>query len=379
METSLPFEHFITNIQDPRSYRNQKHPFRTLIGVSFLGILCGLDSFYAIAEYAELNSEELAEYFDFPHGIPSHDTFARVWENLDHNQFRESFDIFLDFLKEAADHETKIINIDGKTIRNSGNEEHGPLHMVSAWCSANSLVLAQEKVNGKSNEITAIPLLLKQLSLADKIITIDAMGAQRDICNQITDEEGDYVVALKGNQPTLQQDVMVYVEGTLLKNENAESHIDIDKGHGRIETRQAWVINAGEWLQARHNWPGLKSVIVIRSTIERKCKKEGYKKTEEIRVYLSSLILKPKEAGYIVRNHWAIENTLHWRLDCSFNEDKSCITNENAVENMHTLRAWALNALSQIRSEKETTKGMLRKNLISFRRLILNVKKIFMR
>jgi hypothetical protein len=181
METSLSFEHFITNIQDPRSYRNQKHPFRTLIGVSFLGILCGLDSFYAIAEYAELNSEELAEYFDFPHGIPSHDTFARVWENLDHNQFRESFDIFLDFLREAAEHETKIINIDGKTIRNSGNEEHGPLHMVSAWCSANSLVLAQEKVNGKSNEITAIPLLLKQLSLADKIITIDAMGAQREI------------------------------------------------------------------------------------------------------------------------------------------------------------------------------------------------------
>jgi predicted transposase YbfD/YdcC len=379
MENSLPFERFLTGIEDPRSYRNQKHSFRTLIGVSFLGILCGLDSFYAIAEYAELNREELEEYFDFPHGVPSHDTFARLWENLDHNQFRESFDIFLDFLREAAEHETQIINIDGKTIRNSGTEEHKPLHMVSAWCAANSLVLAQEKVSGKSNEITAIPLLLKQLCLADKIITIDAIGTQREICQQIIDGSGDYVVALKGNQPSLQADVRVCFEKALLQNTEENNSIDIDKGHGRIETRQTWIINAQDQLLSQHNWPGLQSAIVIKSTVEKKCKKEGYKKTEETRLYISSLALTPREAGDIVRAHWSIENQLHWRLDSSFNEDKSCITNENAVENMHTLRTWALNALSQVRTEKDTTKGMLRKNLMSFRKLMLNVKKIFVR
>ena len=228
-------ESFFHMIEDPRSHRNQKHPFSTLIGVSFFAILSGIDSFNGMAEFAEAKLEELSEFFDFPWGPPSHDTFARLWENIAHHQFYQSFEVFLDYLKEAAEHPTTIINIDGKTVRNSRFE--GAHHLVSAWCQENQLVLAQEKVHEKSNEIRAIPLLLDKLDVQNKMMTIDAMGTQRSICQDIVLRGGDTIVALKGNQQALFKDVQLFVEGLSDLEELLENSVERDKGHGRIEQR----------------------------------------------------------------------------------------------------------------------------------------------
>jgi predicted transposase YbfD/YdcC len=361
---------FFDMIDDPRSHRNKKHPFNTLIGVSFLAILSGIDSFNGMAEFTEAKLEELSEFFDFPHGVPSHDTFARLWDNISHQQFYESFEYFLDFIRETAEYPTTIINIDGKTIRNSRLGQG--LHMVSAWCQSNQLVLAQEKVHEKSNEITAIPFLLDKLDLENKIITIDAMGTQREICQKITDKHGDYVVALKGNQASLYKDIKELFENIVDMETVLENSIEISKGHGRIEKRHSFVLRELIELE-KHCWPGLKSVIKIESL-----RIKGNKESRETRYYLSSLRYhSARELNEIVRSHWSIENQLHWRLDCSFNEDKSCITNENAVENIALMRKWALNALAQIKSEKDTSKGLMRKNLMSFKILMKNVKAIF--
>jgi predicted transposase YbfD/YdcC len=364
-------EKFFHMIDDPRSYKNQKHPFQTLIGVSFLAILSGIDSFNGMAEFTEAKFEELSSLFEFPAGVPSHDTFARLWDNISHEQFYQSFELFLDFLKETADRPTTIINIDGKTIRNS-SLGHG-LHLVSAWCQANQLVLAQEKVHDKSNEITAIPLLLDKIDVQDKIITIDAMGTQRKICQDIVLRSGDYVVSLKGNQQSLFKDVQAYFEGLSDPDEILENCREKNKGHGRIEERHAFVLRDVAFLQKEHQWPGLKSVIMIQSTRTRKDKK-----STETRYYISSLTTRTaREFNDIVRAHWSIENQLHWRLDCSFNEDKACITNENGAENIALMRRWAINALSQIKDKKDTTKGLMRKNLMSFKYLISTVNSIF--
>ena len=364
MENAL---NYFKNIQDPRSNRNQKHPVMTLIGTTLLASLAGIDSFSGFADFTESHFEELEKFFEFPHGSPSHDTYQRFWDGVNPQEFYFSFETFTQALATAIG---TYINLDGKTIRNSGNEK--ALHIVSAWCQANQLVLAQEKVDSKSNEITAIPKLMRLLDLRNRVVTIDAMGAQRDICKQIIEQEGDYVISLKGNQGTLHNDVIAYFknEKTLEKSLVSEEN---DKGHGRIEQRIAYSFEDIDWLQKEHEWPGLKSIGMVKTTVIK-----GDKLLQEERFYISSLPADARKLNEAARLHWGIENQLHWRLDVTFNEDGACIRNDNAAENVDILQKWALNVLQKAKQKpNQSIKSLMRKNAMSFKHLAGVVNKIF--
>ena len=243
---------------------------------------------------------------------------------------------------------------------------------MSAWCQTNQLVLAQEKVDAKSNEITAIPKLLKLLDLRNRTVTIDAMGAQRAICAQIVSQEGDDVISLKGNQGTLHRDISAYFADPQLLNHCASFEAN-DKGHGRIEQRVAYACEDIAWLQKEHGWPGLKSIGRVLSTV----KKAG-KVIQEQRFYISSLPADAEKLGQAARLHWGIENQLHWRLDVVFNEDNACIRNDNAAENIDILRKWALNVLQKAKQKQEQSiKSLMRKNAMSANHLIASVNRIF--
>lgn len=364
METVLKY---FETVSDPRSFRNQKHPFMTLLGTTLLASLAGIDSFSGFSDFTEAPIEMLKNHFEFPHGVPSHDTYQRFWDAIAPSEFYRSFEEFTQYLALLTGN---IINVDGKTIRHSGKSK--ALHIVSAWCQSNQLVLAQEKVDEKSNEITAIPKLLKLLDLRNRTVTIDAIGAQRDICTQIVAQDGDYVISLKGNQGTLHQDISTYfADSRLLKR--CASFEENDKGHGRIEQRIAYVCEDIAWLQKEHDWPGLKSIGMILSTV----KKAG-KVMQERRFYISSLTADARKLGQAARLHWGIENQLHWRLDVVFNEDNSCIRNDNAAENIDILRKWALNVLQKAkRKPEQSIKSLLRKNAMSDKHLFESVNKIF--
>jgi predicted transposase YbfD/YdcC len=354
-------------IQDPRSVRNQKHPLMTLIGTTLLASLAGIDSFSGFADFTEAHFDQLEEYFAFPHGSPSHDTYQRLWDEISPEEFYRCFQEFTQYLATIAG---TYINLDGKTIRNSGHDK--ALHIVSAWCQANRLVLAQEKVDSKSNEITALPKLIKLLDLKGRVITIDAMGAQRSICAQIVEQEGDYVIALKGNQGTLHEDISRYFNDLKLR-ENCLSSEENDKGHGRLEQRFAYSCDDIEWLQKEHQWPGLKSMGMVISRVTR-----GDKRETEQRFYISSLPADARKLNEAARLHWGIENQLHWRLDVVSNEDKACIRNDNAAENIDIVRKWALNVLQKAKLKPDQSiKSLMRKNAMSFKHLKGCVNKIF--
>lgn len=355
---------YFANLEDPRSLRNQRHPLITLIGTSLLAALSGIDSFSGIQDFVDMHMNELSKHFDFPHGLPSHDTYQRLWDAISPMQFQAGFADFVASLEKVA---SDILSVDGKTIRNSGKDK--ALHIVSAWCHNNQMVFGQTKVDSKSNEITAIPEVLKMLDLENKVITIDAMGAQRSICNQIVVAGGDYVISLKGNQGTLHEDVILHLEdpqNQFLINENN------DKGHGRIEQRIAYVSHDIKWLNEMHQWPGLKAIGKIKATVWKKGKE-----ITETRHYISSMALDAARLNEIARKHWGIENQLHWSLDVVFNEDKACIRNDNAAENMDILRKWAMAILVKTKTKPEQSiKSLMRKNAMSFSHLLASVNNI---
>lgn len=360
------FDYF-SNLQDPRSERNQKHPLMTLIGTTFLANLCGIDSFSGIADFTEAYSEQLEDYFDFPGGCPSHDTYQRLWDAINPEEF---YQCFHEFTGQIANLTSDIISLDGKSIRNSGQKK--PLHIVSAWCRANQLTLAQKKVDDGGNEITTIPKLLKLLDISNCIITIDAIGTQREICSQIIEQEGDFVIAVKGNQGSLHKDIIDYFNDQSFL-ESCYSSEENDKGHGRIERRLAYSSDDIEWLKSEHDWPGLKSIGMVKSSVEKK----GKTSTEK-RYYISSKPANAKLLNQAARCHWGIENQLHWRLDVVFNEDGACIRNDNAAENLDILRKWALNVLQKAKSKpSQSIKSVMRKNAMSFKYLKQSLKVVF--
>jgi predicted transposase YbfD/YdcC len=245
-----------------------------------------------------------------------------------------------------------VIAIDGKSVRRSFDKGTKMLHVLSAFATEARLVLGQEKVSEKSNEITAIPLMLKWLDVKGHIVTIDAMGCQVKIANQIIEKGGDYIFSLKGNHGQLSEDVTTYFKDKEL-TQNIASHVDYDKGHGRVETRECWVMDAVEWLKKRHpRWSSIQSVIKIQSVRESKVT------TKEVRYYISSLKDTPDQVLKSIRSHWAIENTLHWTLDMSFNEDYSRIRKGNAPYAMAIIRHVALNLLQQIKTKRQSIKRL---------------------
>ena len=342
---------FFSDVPDPRVDRTKRHPLINIITIAICAVLSGADTWTEIEAFGHAKKAWLEGFLDMKAGVPSHDTFGRVFGQIDAEAFQAAF---ADWTKVVSGAIKGVIAIDGKTLRHSYDRSggKGAIVMVSAWAEENHLVLGQRKVSEKSNEITAIPVLLKMLALADCIVSIDAMGTQRVIAEQIIDQGGDYILAVKGNQGTLHEQIAWFfaqceqgkLEGEL---DRAEIH---ERGHGREESRMCLSVDPHEyreWFSTLEDWKGLQSISLVRAK-----RRIGEKVSQETRYYISSLRPQAQAILQHTRSHWSIENCLHWVLDVAFREDDSRIRTGHAPENMAVLRHMAVNMLKQDRSVK---------------------------
>jgi predicted transposase YbfD/YdcC len=350
-------EHFET-LPDPRVDRTKRYPLIEIILLVIAGTVSGCEGWKEIKDFGELKLDWLRKFLPYKEGIPVDDTLARVMRKLDTKAFQTHF---IQWMQSVSDLTSgSVIAIDGKTLCGSHNRRDGKsaIHMVSAWSSENGLVLAQEKTAEKSNEMTAIPELLDVLALKGCIVTIDAMGCQRAIAEKIIKHKADYVLALKGNQGHLHQEVKDFFEiahAHDFKHVPHEYHEEYDTGHGRIEYRQCWTLSPPiNHLTTIERWAGLKSIVMIKSRREL-----SDKVTEDTRFYISSLMPDAKKTLHAVRAHWGIENSLHWVLDVTFNEDDSRIRMDAAPENFAIMRHIALNLIKSDTSVKASVKRKL--------------------
>jgi len=350
------FDHF-ASLPDPRIARHRWHNLSDILVIAVCAVLCGAESFPAIEDFGHEREEWLKQFLELPEGIPSHDTFTRIFRLLDPVQFQACFLSWMEAVAAATAGE--VVAIDGKALRRSFDKGRAKraIHMVSAWATANGVVLGQRKVDAKSNEITAIPELLALLALKGCIVTIDAMGCQRAIAQKIVEQGADYVLALKGNQPTLEQAVeRFFVTGPEAEAHRTKSnyHEQTEQGHGRVETCCAWISDALDAELTAAAWPGLQSIGMVEAT-----RTLGGETSVEQRFYLSSLPPQAAQFAQAVRNHWGIENRLHWTLDVTFREDQSRLRTGYGAENFAVLRHIALNLLRQEPSAKSLPRKRL--------------------
>jgi predicted transposase YbfD/YdcC len=338
------------DLEDPRTGNAARHDLLDILMIAMCSVLTGGQDCTDMADFAAAKIDFLRGFLRLDNGVPSHDTFSRVFRLLDPERFRACF---LQFMNRFAEACQGVVAIDGKVMRRSFDTASGKsaLHMVSAWGCEQRLVLAQLATEEKSNEITAVPKLLQLLSLKDCIVTVDALNCQRAIAQQIVDQGGDFVMALKGNQGTLHDDVRRFFADPESTTQSSQPLVEGD--HGRIETRTATISTDIDWLREMHNWPGLKAIgKAVRS------REIDGKTTCETAYYLLSCTPTPERFLEITRLHWGIENTLHWRLDVSMNEDRLRNRLGHGPENLAVLRHLALNIIS-----KDTSKGSLPKKL----------------
>lgn len=351
--TASILDHFST-VPDPRVDRCKKYKLTDIFFIALCATICGADGWVAIEMFGKAKEDWFTKILGLEHGIPSHDTFGNVFKAIDLEAFGRSFSNWVSDLVEITTGD--IIAIDGKCLCGSGDRSSSKdaIYMVNAWSSKNSLVLGQQKVDAKSNEITAIPPLLESLILEGNVVTIDAMGCQTKIADAITAKGGDYFFSLKGNQGTLHKDTKYFFETA----EDLDiGSIEYDGGHGRVETRIVRATSDITWIKEEHpHWKDLKSVVEITSKRE-----IGDKISEETRYFITSLdATNPEKLGTIARSHWSIENGLHWVLDTAFNQDSLQNRKRNSDANLAILASTALNLLKQ---EKTAKVGIKNKRL----------------
>jgi predicted transposase YbfD/YdcC len=358
-------EHFAA-LTDPRSDHGKQHSLLDIITIALCGVICGAESWTEIEQFGNAKLPWLRTFLDLPNGIPSHDTFGRVFAALDPAQFQHCFLGWVQAVVAQTDGQVmpgQVVAVDGKTLRRSHDRANGKaaIHLVSAWATHNRLVLGQVTVNDKANEITALPDLIQRLALQGCIVTIDAMGCQTAIAQTIIAQGADYVLALKGNQPALEQAVQVMfaeAQATGFQGLAHDQHTTVEKGHGRIETRRCWTIREPEhiaYLNEQGRWAGLRSIGMVEA--ERTI---GEATSRETRYFISSLAGDAWQVGQAVRAHWGIENGLHWVLDIAFREDECRVRQGEAAQNFAVLRQVALNLL---REERTTKLGVKAKRL----------------
>jgi predicted transposase YbfD/YdcC len=338
---------YFEGLEDPRDGPALRHLLMDVVVIALCAVICGANTWVDVENFGLAQYGWLKLFLELPNGIPSHDTFGRIFAALDPVQFERCFHAWMNVAAQTF--RGQVIAIDGKTARRSHERILGKraLHMVSAWATANHVVLGQVKTEDHSNEIAAIPELLNMLDIEDCIVTIDAMGCQKKIAEQVLEQGGDYILALKENQPELYKSVCTLFAPALLRGNLSYTKHDhthtLDKGHGRLEKRRCWVIPASEWrfyLDIQEKWPGLQSVIMVKA--ERTL--DG-KTTAEPRYYISSLPCDARRLLDAVRSHWGIENGLHWVLDIAFREDESRVRKGHGQHNLTILRRLALNLL----------------------------------
>jgi len=350
----MDFLDIFGQLDDPRIDRRKLHPMPEILLLTLCAVICGAESWDDIEMFGKSKLVFLCQYLPYEHGIPSDDTVRRFFRAIDTTQFQR---LFVEWVRVWLSPEVagNVVAIDGKTLRGSHDGGQSPIHLVSAFASEAGIVLGQVKTSEKSNEITAIPELLEWLDVRGAIVTIDAMGCQKAIAEKIIDKGGDYLLALKGNQSSLHDDVRLHFEQpaptSLIRMTRAET---VDKGHGRIEVRQCRLSTDIDWLRARHpEWKNMSGIVAIDS--ERLI---GDTTAQETRYFISSSQAPAPQILAAVRLHWGIENQLHWVLDMSFGEDQSRIRKDNAPTNVAIIRHAALNMIRQAKKKRMTIKRM---------------------
>jgi predicted transposase YbfD/YdcC len=350
MESDSKIISIFKQVEDPRSHINQLHNLIDILLIGIISVICGAETWKQMVGFAKSKEEFLKTFLELPRGIPSEDTINRVFSSIDSIQFEECFIEWVNSITDLT--KGQIIAIDGKTIRGAKSQgKKSPIHMVSAWACETNLVLGQVKTAEKSNEITAIPQLLEMLDIAGQTISIDAMGTQKEIAERIIDNDANYILVVKGNQAQLLENVVD--EFNFAKQLDKSIHEDF--GHGRIETRTCSVITDFKFIENEGQWKDLASIIKVESVREFK---NSDKETEKAtRYYISNLKDNANILQTSIRNHWAVENKLHWTLDVSFGEDASRKRKQNAAQNYSVLLKIALNLLKNEKTEKQGVKG----------------------
>ncbi len=351
-DQNLSLAHHFAELTDPRIDRSELHDLLDIVAIAICAVTAGAETWDDIEDFGHAKHEWLETSLALPNGIPSHDTVRRLFERLDPDEFQRCFLAWIGALHEAT--EGQVIALDGKTLRRSFDRARGKsaLHMVHAWATANYLLLGQVAVDEKSNEITAIPALLKMREITGAIVTIDAMGCQKEIARTIRERPADYVLALKANHERLYEQVKAFFDracARLMKGPDIRHHRAWDEGHGRTECRRCWATSDLSWLEGREEWADLKSVAMVEAE-----RFVGDTLVVETRYYLSSPSNDARVLNEAVRSHGGVENSLHWVLDVTFHEDSSRIRKENAPENFGLLRRLALCLLKKESTSKQS-------------------------